>query len=279
MDQGGGGGCCIARYAGGSYDMSKVDRIMLRFRPIAPKPATNNSSPSSGGSSTPENSEPSVKTGRGKRRRPAKDGNVKKFPVKRRKASPENTDSGGSVSDGEKVVKTLPLLPEAPDVKETPKRASKEEFPLWMQFGDAGRVGPSLGHVGLENLTAALGRRVVVESWVKVECVTETWTVDCYGWYGLGRTDEEKMMSLDIDTCPGFVSDGMNRVRWTNAAYRKETALPVGCAAFTCRVRVVTCGKEKSSKTVPCDVWKMDCGGFAWRLDTTAALSLGRLGN
>ncbi|CBI15623.3 unnamed protein product, partial [Vitis vinifera] len=34
------GGCCIARYAGGAYDMSKVDRIMLRFRPIAPKPTS-----------------------------------------------------------------------------------------------------------------------------------------------------------------------------------------------------------------------------------------------
>ncbi|KAK7858074.1 hypothetical protein CFP56_014543 [Quercus suber] len=37
-----------------------------------------------------------------------------------------------------------------------------------------------------------------------------------------------------------------------------------------------TCGKERSSITLPCDVWRMDGGGFAWRLDVKAALSLGR---
>ncbi|KAL0429589.1 UNVERIFIED_CONTAM: hypothetical protein Sradi_0584900 [Sesamum radiatum] len=272
------GGCCIARYAGGVYDMSKVDRIMLRFRPIAPKPASTNGSLSGGassGSTTPENSGPSVKTGRGKRRHAGKDGsnstvNKRNCNSRRRKSSPENTDSGGSVSGGEKVVKTLPLLPE-----------------------DRGSCG---GSVGLDDPTAPMGRMVVVGSWVKVECVTDTWVVGCYGYDGIGRTDEERVRSLDLDTCPGFISDGLNRVRWTNAAYRKMVAgegtgggevaawlvveegvtLPVGCTAFTCRVKVVTCGKEKNPKTVPCDVWRMDCGGFAWRLDTTAALSLGR---
>ncbi|KAI3454989.1 hypothetical protein Pfo_011652 [Paulownia fortunei] len=294
MGQTGGGGCCTARYAGGSYHISKVDRIMLRFRPIAPKPATTNGS-ISGGASTPENRKPSFKTGRGKRRRAAKDSDVKCCGGGRRKALQENTDSGRSVSDGEKVIKTLPLLPETPDVKECPTTGSKEGFPLWLSFGDGGLV-PRVGHVGLEDPTAAVGQRVVVGSSVKVECVTDTWAVDCYGWYGLGLTDEERVMSLDVDTCPGFVSDGLNGVRWTNAAYRKmvgageegevaawvvleeeeKVALPVGCAAFTCRARVVTWGKEKSSQTVPCDVCRMDCGGLAWRLDTTAALSLGR---
>lgn len=302
------GGCCIARYAGGAYDMSKVDRIMLRFRPIAPKPASTNGSLSGGGSSgstTPENSGPSVKTGRGKRRHAAKDGsnstvNKRNCNSRRRKSSPQNTDSGGSVSGEEKAVKTLPLLPEVSEVKESPKVASKKSFPLWLSFGNGGSgggmVAPAAARSGLDDPTAPMGRMVVVGSWVKVECVTDTWVVGCYGYDGIGRTDEERVRSLDLDTCPGFISDGLNRVRWTNAAYRRMVAgegageeevtawlvveegvsLPVGCTAFTCRVKVVTCGKEKNPKTVPCDVWRMDCGGFAWRLDTTAALSLGR---
>ncbi|KAK6153941.1 hypothetical protein DH2020_013580 [Rehmannia glutinosa] len=296
------GGCCIERYAGGAYDMSKVGRIMLRFRPIAPKPSSTNGSVSgggSGGSATPENSGVSVKTGRGKRRNSnGNNGTVSKRKNSRRaKSSPENTDSGGSVSGGEKDVKTLPLLPEEPDVKERSKIATaKQSFPLWLSFGsNEGSGGEIVTPAAvLEEPAAAMGpQRVVVWSWVKVECVTDTCVVGCYGYGGIRCTDEERVRNLDLDTCPGFVSDGLNRVRWTNAAYKRMVvagegevaacvvaepgvALPVGCAAFTCRVRVVTCGKEKSSKTVPCDVWRMDCGGFAWRLDTAAALSLGR---
>ncbi|KAG8388073.1 hypothetical protein BUALT_Bualt02G0087200 [Buddleja alternifolia] len=295
------GGCCLARYAGGAYDLSKVDRIMLKFRPIAPKPANNVSLSGSGGScgsSTPENSGPSsVKTGRGKRKGCNKTTVNKRCRCgsRKRKFSPENTDSGGEKEkEKEKAVKTLPLLPEAPDVKES-TTALKQRFPLWLSFENGGK---GVDQSWFEDPTTVIARRVVVVgSWVKVECVTDTCMVDChgYGGLGIGRTDEERVMSLDLDTCPGFVSDGLNRVRWTNGAYRRmvEAAgqgevvatvvmeegvtLPVGCAAFTCRVRVVTCGKEKSSfQTAPCDVWRMDCGGFAWRLDTTAALSLGR---
>ncbi|KAJ6776897.1 hypothetical protein OIU74_000971 [Salix koriyanagi] len=53
----------------------------------------------------------------------------------------------------------------------------------------------------------------------------------------------------------------------------------VDCAsAFSCWVRLQNSWqKEKCSKTaVPCDVWRMDFGGFAWRLDVDSALSLGR---
>ncbi|KAL8474615.1 hypothetical protein ACS0TY_030455 [Phlomoides rotata] len=260
------GGCCIARYAGGAYD--KMDRIMLRFRPIAPKPVSTAGSGFGGGSAAPDNSGTSFKRGRGKR-----NGAVSKRinNKKKRKCSPENTDSGGWVTGGEKEIRTLTLLPEAPDVREPPKQS----FPLGLSFDDGrGTVSPA----------AAMWRRVVVGSLVKVKCVTDAWLMDgC-----VGRTDEERVRSLDVDTCPGFISDGQNKVRWTNAAYRRMVsgegaawvvvdegvALPVGCAAFTCRVRVVTCGKETNAKTVPCDVWKMDCGGFAWRLDTAAALSL-----
>ncbi|KAL0307916.1 UNVERIFIED_CONTAM: hypothetical protein Sangu_3004500 [Sesamum angustifolium] len=291
-----GGGCCIARYAGGGYDMSKVHRIMQRFRPIAPKPAAGGGSLSAD-SSTSERGDPSVRTGRGKRRRGATVSNVKRCRGSRTKASPRKSESGGSVSDRDKIGKTLPLLPENPDLN--PKRKSEEDFPLWLSSGDDGHVGSGVDHVRLQDTTVAAGPRVVVDSWVRVESVTETWVADCDGWYSLGRTDEEKVMTLHADACPGFVSDGQNRVRWINAAYRrmvgageedevvaqvvveeeeeeKVAVLPMGCAGFTCRVRVVTCGKEKNSQTVPCDVWRMGRGGFAWRLDTTAALSLGR---
>ncbi|KAL0415717.1 UNVERIFIED_CONTAM: hypothetical protein Slati_3403600 [Sesamum latifolium] len=90
-----------------------------------------------------------------------------------------------------------------------------------MSFGDDGHVGSWMRHVRLQDPTVAVGRRVVVDSLVTVESVTETWVADCYGWFSLGRTDEEKVMSLHADACPGFVSDGQNRVRWINAAYRR----------------------------------------------------------
>jgi hypothetical protein len=85
-----------------------------------------------------------------------------------------------------------------------------------------------------------------------------------------------------VDTCPGFISDGYGRVTWINGAYREM--MGEGVVALVMKVngvRVVqfACGsgRERNSLTVPCDVWRMDCGGFAWRLDVKAALSL-RLG-
>ncbi|KAL0441945.1 UNVERIFIED_CONTAM: hypothetical protein Sradi_0133400 [Sesamum radiatum] len=263
-----GGGCCIARYAGGGYDMSKVHRIMQRFRPIAPKPAAGGGSLSAD-SSTSERGDPSVRTGRGKRRRGATGSNVKRCRGRRTKASPRKSESGGSVSDGDKIGKTLPLLPENPDLN--PKRKSEEGFPLWLSSGDDGHVGSGVDHVRLQDPTVAAGPRVVVDSWVRVESVTETWVADCYGWYSLGRTDEEKE-----DGGAGEEDEVVAQVVVEEEEEEKVAELPMGCAGFTCRVRVVTCGKEKNSQTVPCDVWRMGRGGFSWRLDTTAALSLGR---
>ncbi|KAJ4961630.1 hypothetical protein NE237_021540 [Protea cynaroides] len=50
----------------------------------------------------------------------------------------------------------------------------------------------------------------LVRPFVMVERVTEA-HVD---GEGLGNTDEER------DTYPGFISDGLNMVEWTNKAYR-----------------------------------------------------------
>lgn len=306
------GGCCIARYgANGVYDMSKMDMIMLRFRPIAPKPAAG---AGSSGCSSPEKADAYVKSvGRGKRKYVKSNNNNssnssgssssgnsssnKRCNSKKRKASPE--------------VVTLPLLPETPDRKDSPARLSppaeekeaavRANFPVLLSFD--GKNNNSNQEVGFwsSDRTVVMG----VGSCVIVECVNDTWTVDGQ----LGSTDEERRMSLERDTCPGFVSDGLGRVTWTNGAYRKmmmmghhdhdqddhhEVAVwlvikeeslreimarTLSCTSFTCRVRLVqydTCGKERSSITLPCDVWRMDGGGFAWRLDVKAALSLGR---
>ncbi|OMO95069.1 hypothetical protein CCACVL1_05610 [Corchorus capsularis] len=279
------GGCCIARYAAsGVYDMSKVDRIMLRFRPIAPKPVTGESV------SPRENSDVYCKSGRGKRRQSKESNNIngtKRCNRKRR-----------ALSDERKV--TLPLLPEAPDCKDSIFKEEKKEVvenivPVWLNFGQAHgqKNGFHGGGVAADRavVMAAAPQTVrVVWSCVTVECVTETWV----SGDGLGSTDEERKVNLGKDTCPGFISDGLGRVTWTNGAYKemvggvggetmvwlvmKERLPMITYPALTCRVRVqqYTCGKESSSLTLPCDVWRMDGGGFAWRLDINAALSLGR---
>ncbi|KAI4388757.1 hypothetical protein MLD38_001060 [Melastoma candidum] len=59
--------------------------------------------------------------------------------------------------------------------------------------------------------------------------------------------------------------------------------LPYGCPAFTCRLRICThgrtrdvqCGGRRPGVSVAlCDAWRLESGGFAWRLDVEAALSL-----
>lgn len=271
------GGCCIARYGGGGdvYDTSKVDRIMLRFRPIAPKPAGGSVS----GGSSPEISE---KCRRGKRKHVRE----KRCNSRKRKASspPEKKKDGG-VGAGTGAVTTLSLLPESPEPKE-----EEGSSPAWLSFESfSGKIGDEY-KVG--RMPAVRPERVVGSS-VTVDCVTDTWVEG----EGLGCTDEDRRMNLERDTCPGFLSDGFGRVVWTNGAYRsmvgqekesdevtvylvmKETssmtAVALAHPAFTCRVRVqYTCG----SLTLPCDVWRMERGGFAWRLDVKAALCLGRYG-
>ncbi|WOG89201.1 hypothetical protein DCAR_0208437 [Daucus carota subsp. sativus] len=273
------GGCCIARYGGGGgyNDMSKVDQIMLRYRPIAPKPVA-------AGGSKPESAELYVKNARPKRRY-VRDQSKKRIGTGKRKVSPEKSSSAGSSSGGETAV-TLPLLSEVPERKESPGRASKNA-PIWLSF-DRKEIVSGEGHVAFPVAEPA---RVLVKSCVRVECVMDTW-VDRNG---LGKTDGEKVRNLERDTCPGFVSDGYNGVRWTNKAYREMVGeadgemmvwvvmkdlvlLPLMSEAFTCRVRV-SCGKDggfMSAMTLPCDVWRMSNGGLAWRLDIKAALCLGR---
>ncbi|KAL3512586.1 hypothetical protein ACH5RR_025303 [Cinchona calisaya] len=322
------GGCCIARYGGNIHDVSKVDRIMMRFRPIAPKPATHSSGSGGSGNSTPDNgSSAYAKTGRGKRKYVRRMGgksesnnngsisvkkrcNCKRKYIRGGKSSSTGEDdshgkstlSTGSVSGGDDVV-TLPLLPETPTVivnqEESPARGTFEKGPMWLNFGGSNESGS--GGFWMDGKVEMMAGPRIVGTWVRVECIiSETW----YEYAGLGGcTDDQKFMYLERDTCPGFISDGLNRVRWVNRAY-KEMAVgqgeneeeeeeeevlvwlvmkdgvqlpPKSWSAFTCSVRVITCGKEKNSVILPCDVWRLEGGrGFAWRLDTKAALSLGR---
>ncbi|XP_076934112.1 uncharacterized protein LOC143600254 [Bidens hawaiensis] len=298
------GGYCIARYGGGGgcgmYGMSKVETIMLKFRPIAPKPVA----AGSGGSAT--GSEEYVKCGRSKRKyvrvnknkRKKEDININK---KKKKASPAVTTQ---------PVVTLPLLPETPDRKENKSDlmspvqttiVSTLKTPVWLSFNKLNNLNPK--QIRVDTVGLKPSRQPQVVSNVTVECVTDTF-VDSEG---LGRTDEERVKNMEKDTCPGFISDGEDRVVWTNKAYRqmagvgrhvtdgediavvlvrkdKLTPLPVTYPAFTCKVKVTSAANSQEQTpsplsptlTLPCDVWRMERGACAWRLDVKAALSLGR---
>ncbi|RWR72069.1 hypothetical protein CKAN_00026100 [Cinnamomum micranthum f. kanehirae] len=281
-----GGGCCVARYGGGG---SMVDRIMLRFRPIAPKPATGGSAPGTIAYDS-RKADPPPKTTRSAKRR----------CVRERKAScgasagKKRRSSSEEKQQPDVAVVTLPLLPETPDRKE-PSQSPPSDLSSSPLSDLPIRSNPitirkeSTDPVGLV-LTPQPVRPV--GSWVTLERVTGT----CLGGSGVVSTEKEEIVvrSLDSDTCPAFVSDGWNRVTWTNDAYRRmvgggegeevvvglafKDEIPETLRGFSCRVRVqYTCRKERHSMTVPCDVWRMmRCGGFAWRLDMKAALSLGR---
>ncbi|XP_047339413.1 uncharacterized protein LOC124942885 [Impatiens glandulifera] len=239
------GDCCIAPY-------SSVDTIMRRFRPIAPKPSTTSS-------------------------------------VSNNTHVPISTTNIKTCRRGKRKVKkvTLPLLPERNDSPSTTGSSDLNSNEIWWNFG--GYYHDDVKPAPLMPPPAA-----TVTSMVTVECVMETWGDVLYG---VGSTDEEKMMRLEMDVCPGFISDGGDRVVWINGAYRdmvgqhvedeevkvwlvvneKVEMLEYG-RVFSCWVRMQYArGKDKCcSLTLPCDVWKMDCGGYAWRLDVNAALSLGR---
>ncbi|TKY73619.1 hypothetical protein E2542_SST02373 [Spatholobus suberectus] len=255
------GGCCIARCATRAHHMSKVDRIMLRFRPIAPKPLP--AAALSDASSSESGADAFSRCGGAKRKHAKDNGKRCSRGIRRRRNAPPPP------------AVTLPLLPETPDPKKTTPEAKSKTVPLWLSFENRG--GAVSEKVDRGWYPPAAG------SVVTVECVMDTWQQEEEEGLGLGSGDEERKVKLGEDTCPGFISDGYGRVTWTNGAYREavgeggvwlamKVTVPYPYRGFTCRVRVqYACGKER---TVPCDVWRMDSGGFAWRLDVKAALSL-----
>ncbi|GMJ08849.1 DIG-like 4 [Hibiscus trionum] len=306
----------FVRYTWGSQDKTvNINQIMLRFRPIAPKPVTGESD-SCGGQFGNKNlllCKPRAKR---------KYVRVRKNHIKRKNrpppppppppAPPSDLDQRAS-NKTEKIV-TLQLLPEKNkangsinDENSAVSEGNNQDLPslfnLNLNSRWINRVGPS-EEPDRTAVVSQTERKTVVESWVTVECVTDT----CMVGRELGCTDVEKMKNLEADTCPGFISGGLNKVQWVNGAYermltagegRKEWLSPVSppeikvwlvmkedlpkfCSAFSCKVRLQFTWQNKCSTIMmPCDVWKMDGGGsghggFAWRLDVEAALSLGR---
>ena len=276
----------------GLPDKKIMNREMLRFRPIAPKPVAGGGSGSS--YTVTENKSLLVSKARTKRKYVRVHKNNNEY--KRKKM----------VSEEEMVLKTLQLLPEKAEmedlgagdswskVDDDPTAENNHNRDPQMLLNDKKWVVDNVEPGGGSDLTVEMGQMRVVESWVTVESVTDT----CMDVRWLGSTDVEKMKNLERDTCPGFVSDGLNRVQWVNEAYKRmvmkvecdgqspececlvrlvvKVKFPYSYQAFTGRVRLQhTWRNQKSSKVVPCDVWRMDCGGFSWRLDVKAALSLG----
>ncbi|CAH8388439.1 unnamed protein product [Eruca vesicaria subsp. sativa] len=259
------------RYAGEAHDKVSVDTLMLRYRPIAPKPTT-------GQPCDNKNSYGLSKRTKRKYVRVSKNNNTTCRGKNRSDLSDHREQTG---------VVTLQLMPEKSDL-------AGHYTPLDL---DPMVMKTITGEETRETNTWALfngGVTTEVETWVTVESVTGV----CDGSsssHAVECTDVEMVDTLSKDTCPAFVSDASNRVVWVNEAYRinvsgedpSSLSLPEvtvwlvmeeccnNYKAFTCRVRMqYTWQETRYTKTVPCDVWKMEFGGFAWRLDTTAALTL-----
>ncbi|KAB2614068.1 hypothetical protein D8674_036384 [Pyrus ussuriensis x Pyrus communis] len=291
----------LRRDGGGQDKPAIVNANMLRFRPIAPKPVANRAGEVG-------NNENSVSTILTSARRKRKYVRVSKNNVCRAKNKdpkrvvttlqllPEENDNNGS-SNGESW---RPLDPTVTDNNNDRNNnnsnpTGKEDeslglgIPMWLRnyMGGGGGSDPTEG----------MRQMVAVESWVTVECLKGT-CMNVQGTFGSFRSrDAARMMSdLEGDTCPGFISDGQNRVQWLNGAFKRMVSqqkrageiavwlvvkekLPYADASalIACQVKLqYTVGKDKCSRTVPCDLWRMDDGGFAWRLDVNAALTLGR---
>ncbi|KAG6602666.1 hypothetical protein SDJN03_07899, partial [Cucurbita argyrosperma subsp. sororia] len=108
------------------------------------------------------------------------------------------------------------------------------------------------------------GEAAAEEVWVTVECAREA----C-----IEGEEEERMKKLEEDTCPGFVSDGVDRVEWVNEALKRMVRQ---------RRRSSEAGEEielhfkagTTAMVVPCDAWRTARRGIAWKLDLNSALPL-----
>ena len=302
----------IKSYAvAGAHDSSVINRMMLRFRPIAPKPATRPDVP--GGSSAGEKYSSLLSTGRRKRKyvrvRRNSGYTRKKNPKPSREEDrrdeitrPRNDDA----LEEQRPATTLQLLPESSIDLSRPV-----ELDLAVKYNTAENRGPHTCSIW-ENpagSTEANARVLVVRSLVTVESVTGITCIAAENNDGdrcddqMIGTDAERLMSLERDTCPGFVSDGSNSVVWVNGAFKRmvtkqqemkegveivvglviKEGFPSVYSDLTGHVKlqyysVHASGVEtdRYSRVVPCDLWRMDGGGFAWRLDVEAALTLGR---
>nr|GMC93561.1 uncharacterized protein LOC109158085 [Ipomoea batatas] len=219
-----------------SRDKTIINRMMLRFRPIAPKPAADTASTTTTPASSGSKSKDLVtERPRSKRKYVRVKKMRKRKGIRTQNIGNNNDRRGEEEGKSERMtVLTLQLLPESSNScntnfnRSSPNKGSLEK-PFLMNFDDT--------QMGWRD-----GSGRVVESWVMVDGMTDTW-VD---GGELGYSDTEKMKNLERDSCPALISDALNRTA------------------------------KMQSKTMPCDVWKMEFGGLAWRLDAKAALCLGR---
>ncbi|KAL2240614.1 UNVERIFIED_CONTAM: hypothetical protein Sindi_0702600 [Sesamum indicum] len=274
-----------------------MQRIMLRFRPIAPKPA--------GGEAVPaaveqERRNCSSKHGRRTKRKyvrvRGRQSTKRKAEEGGRRSSPPEKSGVEDEAWPEKRVVTLQLLPERSESDKSCDDSSGQKVEENRSI-DLYKVDDEDTYEKLDTGggggTAALGSvRSVMKTWIIVEGVTE---IFIESGVGLGFSDGEKINRLQGDTCPGFVSDGTHNVVWVNEAYRKMVAegemwgngimvwlvvkenLPHYSPSFACRVRMIQQTKHGHvwNRVVPCDVWRMQFAGFAWKLDVNTALGLG----
>ncbi|CAL4896393.1 unnamed protein product [Urochloa decumbens] len=278
------GGCCIApRYgaaaAAGGQQAWQMGRIMLKFRPIAPKPAA--MAPVSTPAPAPA---PAAGAGRGKRkavgggggrrgRKPKRAATAapvaavaaplaappvvgecrkdKDFDKEKSLSSRSSSSSGMTSVDSTppppqrlQQPTTLPLMPVSPVDDKAATVAEPAPVASSVVAAPAARAQPTVAR-------ALRPAPPVAASLVTVEEVTATW-----------RDGEEAPSSAaagGADDAPAFVSDQWGRVTWTNAAFARAVsadggdeeaaaravalagALPAWgtCAGFTCRVRVV----------------------------------------
>ncbi|KAM7266804.1 hypothetical protein ACFE04_008970 [Oxalis oulophora] len=288
-------------------DKTIINQIMLRYRPIAPKPVLNDSA-SDG--LTPGKLNAAVLRKRVKRKYVRVSKNNAKKRTDPKTLSNDEVTVKSEVNGVKNDVFTLQLLPEKSDLESLSK--DRTWLDLNRNDNDNDKNNDSFDFIVGKDLTdvSKSSDRTAVMSWVMLESVTS----NCMGegaYDRMGCTDVDRVNNLERDTCPGFISDGFDKVVWVNQAYMKmvtgdynnnnnsngdelitvklvvkEKLLLLGkeSPAFmglvkwkydTWQKEMKNMNKKKVLLTVPCDVWRMDFGGFAWRLDVKAALRLG----
>lgn len=241
---------------GGSQEKTIMNHIMLRFRPIAPKPVMNGSDSSYSDLAKKE----VIGKKRTKRKYVRVNKNVKKNSVDTTK---KRSDDETSWLDETRVRVTLELLPGS-SVDRAPSNLSDlRGVESWVSIEC---VTDGFGH----------GRRIGCTDVEKVRSLERD---TCPGFVsdGDGRVRWVNLAyrrMVGPGTGLGLGEEEARVVVWL----MNKERIPVGMKAFSCRVRVEYGGGGGRGKVVPCDVWRMDgeLGLYAWRLDLEAALSLGR---
>ncbi|KAK1404394.1 hypothetical protein POM88_003999 [Heracleum sosnowskyi] len=237
---------------GGSQEKTIMNHIMLRFRPIAPKPVMNGSDSSC--------SDLMKKEVIGKKRTKRKYVRVNKNEKKNSEDKTlKKSDDENSWLDETHVKLTLELLPGSSVERGSRNLSDLRGVESWVSIEC---VTGGFGH----------GRRIGCTDVEKVRSLERD---TCPGFVsdGDGGVRWVNLAYRRMVNGPeGGVGDDV--VVWL---INKER-IPVGMEAFSCRLRVEYGGGRGRGKVVPCDVWRMDgeLGLYAWRLDLEAALSLGR---